>query len=333
MSKKMFLLIAAAISLLFVSVLWQAAEANIYALVEKTTANIIGRPFNQTPTRDAAGIPMQIYSTGETHYNPLFIASEAQEANLQRRLGGSPERFILLTDWLLDNVTVMDSIALMQYTFPYPKYKQEVPWSSALTQAFSMNALAMRAGMERNLETLAIAEKMLHSLRPGYAGLSHAIADSIIWFMEYPAQTPYYALSGMMNTLLELHAYHDLTRDPLALDLFNAGFNALLLKLPEFDYHGYSYYDLSGNKAGRGYHQRHIKLLNKLMDVKRDSTLLHYRNRWQRADSYPVVWQMLFNPRPKRVAAFSLSFLALTALLYLLLVWTQRSGKSDPEHS
>lgn len=333
MPKRLFILIAAAISLLFVSVLWQAAEANIYNLVEKVAANVFGRPFNQTSTRDAAGIPMQTYNTGETHYNPLFIASEAQEANLQRRLGGSPDRFILLTDWLLENVTVMDSIALMQYTFPYPKYNLEAPWSSALTQAFCMNALIARAGMDRNLETLAIAEKMLNSLRPGYAGLSYAITDSIIWFMEYPAETPHYALSGMMNTLLELHAYHDLTRDPLALELFNAGFYALLLKLPEFDYHGYSYYDLNGNKAGRGYHQRHIKLLSKLMDIRQDSILLYYRNRWQRADSYPVVWQMIYNPRPKRIAAFTLSFLALTALLYLLLVWTQRSEKSDPEHS
>lgn len=333
MSKKIILLIACTLSLLFVSVLWQFAEPNIYYLAESIAAKVFGKPFNQTNTTDDQGIPMVIYNNGETHYNPLFIARDAVAANVERQLEDKPGNFVLLTDWLLKNVVVQDSIALMQYTFSFPKYNQEAPWSSALTQAVAMNAIAARAGMERNIETLDIARKMLYSLVPGKAGLSYAISDTIIWFMEYPAETPYYALSGMMNTVIHLHDYYELTRDPLAKKLYEAGRNAVLLKIPEFDYHGYSYYDLNGSKTGRGYHQGHIKRLNRLLEIEDDSILRYYRDRWQRADSYPVIWQMLFNPRPKRIAAFTLSFLALAALLYLLLVWTQRSEKNDPEHS
>lgn len=333
MSKRSLILIAAAISLLFVSVMWQFAEPKIYFWAERVAATIFGKPFNQTSTQDPRGIPMQIYNTGETHYNPLFIAHDAQDANVSRRMGAKPDRFILLSDWLLENIVEMDSIALIQYDFDYPKYKQKAPWSSALTQAVTMNAIAARAGMERNLQMLNLARKMLESLKPGAAGLSYALSDSVVWFMEYPAQTPYYALSGMLTTLLELYYYYDQTRDPLAMELFNHGYNAVLQKLPEFDYHGYSYYDLNGSKAGRGYHQRHIKQLGRLMEIRDHNVLRYYRNRWQHADSYPVLWQMLFNPRPKRIAAFTLSFLALACLLYLLLAATQKSGKIDPEHS
>ena len=333
MSKKLILLLASLISLLFVSVVWQVAEIQIYSVAEQLKAGIFGSPFNQTTVRDEQNIPMQLYNNGEKHYNPLFIASEALKANDRRKLGADSDVFITLTNKLLSQIVLRDSLAFLSYDFDYPKYNQKAPWASALTQSVGMNALAARAGMDRDLQTLTIAEKMLNSLKPGKGGLSFALSDSSTWFMEYPADEPYYSLSGMMSTLLHLHKYYELTRNPLAMELFEAGFSALKSKLPEFDYHGYSYYNLAGDKAGRMYHKRHIMLLRKLMELKQDPVLLAYRERWQRADSYPVIWQMLLNPRPRRIAAFMLSFLALAALLYLLLAWSHRSGKIDPEHS
>ncbi|MCK9556425.1 MAG: D-glucuronyl C5-epimerase family protein [Candidatus Cloacimonetes bacterium] len=333
MPKKYIIIIACVVSLLFVSVVWQVAETKIYSMAEQLAATIFGRPFNQLTVRDEQNIPMQLYNDGEKHYNALFIASEALDENDRRLLGEGSEHFVTLTDKLLDMVSIRDSIPYLYYDFDYPKYNQKAPWASALTQSVGMNALANRAGMDRNLEVLGIAENMLRSLDPDVADLSIALSDSSIWFMEYPAETPYFSLSGMMSTLLHLHKYQELTKNPLAQELFDKGFCALTAKLPEFDYHGYSYYNLDGTKAGRMYHQRHIMLLGKLLEIRQDKVLRYYRDRWQHADSLPIIWQMLLNPRPRRIAAFVLSFLALTALLYLLLAWTQKSGKSDPEHS
>jgi hypothetical protein len=59
MSKRSLILIAAAISLLFVSVMWQFAEPKIYFWAERVAATILGKPFNQTSTQDPRGIPMQ----------------------------------------------------------------------------------------------------------------------------------------------------------------------------------------------------------------------------------------------------------------------------------
>lgn len=333
MPKKHLIIVSLIVSLLFISLLWQVAEPQVYAVAEVVRAKVFGKPFNQIYIQDKNGIPMQWYSNGDKEYNPLFIASEAQELNIERKLGGNPQRFIQLTDWLIKNTVVNDSVAYMYYHFSYPKYKQEAPWISALTQSVGMNAFADRAAMDRNIETLSIAEKLLYSLKPNVTGVSVALSDSSIWFMEYPHEKPYFALSGMMSTLLELNKYYHSTGNPFAKELFDKGYRALIEKLPEYDYHGYSYYDLAGTKAGRGYHQRHIKKLSNLMEIKPHNTLLYYRNRWQRSDSYPVLWQMLFNPRPLRITAFFLSFLALAVFVYLLLAWTQRKGKNDLEHN
>lgn len=196
-----------------------------------------------------------------------------------------------------------------------------------------MNALAQRAGVDRNLDTYLLATKALRTLTPEAGTLSYELPDSSLWFMEYPAETPFYSLSGMISTLIELHKYHELTGDAVALQLFQRGYRGLLQKLPEFDYHGYSYYNLRGVKAGRVYHQRHIKRLALLNEINPDPVLQYYHDRWQKADRLPVIWQMLLNPRPKRILGFLIPWLALWGFSYYLLTAKSKMAQSVPEHS
>lgn len=333
MKKKYIAISSALVALLFISVIWQVAELKIYETAESLSMRIFGRSIYCSTVFDEEGIPMLLCSKNETHYNPLFVARAAQEANLQRKLSGEDADFIKLTDWLLDNVSETDSTALAIHDFAVPKYGQEAPWSSALTQSVAMLVLAERAAYQRDLDIYSLASRALYSLRPGAAGLSHAISDSSYWYMEYPADEPYYVLNGMLSVLLNLHKYHKLTNDPLALELYKKGLNAVRTKLPEFDYHGYSYYDLVGNKAGRAYHQYHIKSLNEILALENDPTLREYRDRWQRSDGHPVLWQMMLNPRPLRILAFSLAFLTIWLICYLVLVSSQRTAPDDPDHS
>jgi hypothetical protein len=332
-NKRHIILLSALLALLFVSAIWQFGEADIYRGIEKIRSKLLGSSFNQITVYDEDGIPMQLYPNKERHYNPLFVAREAQRANLQRLSGEDRQDFVKLTDWLLFNMAQTDSTAVVQYYFPYPKYNQEVPWSSALAQAVSISVLLERAAMDRDLEIYATARRGLHSLLPGKAGLGYAISDSSYWYMEYPADQPYYVLNGMLSVLQHLHYYHDLTRDPLALEMYEKGLRAVKAKLPDYDYHGYSYYDLAGSKAGRHYHQLHIRLLNQMLEIEDDPILRHYRDRWQKHDSYPVLWQMIFNPRPKRITAFTLAFISLWLLISLTLAWSARRAPSDPEDS
>ncbi|MFA5614748.1 MAG: hypothetical protein GX106_04290 [Candidatus Cloacimonetes bacterium] len=333
MSRNYVIFFSLAIALIFVSVLWQVMEPQILSVADKAAHKLFKRPFHQVTIYDDDGIIMQNYNKHGNQYNPLFIANEALTQNLYRKAGLGDESFIKHTNWLINNVVVNDSVALMQYKFDYPDYNLKAPWSSALTQSVAMNAIAVRAAADRDEDTYLIAQKMLYSLKPGVAGLSVALSDSNVWFMEYPAEEPYFVLDGMLGTLIKLHDYHDLTHDPLAGELFDKGFNALAEKLPEFDYRGYAYYHLGGLKAGRAYNQRYITQLEKLLEVRYHPTLMIMRNRWLKYDGYPVIWQMIMNPRPKRILAFSLAFLATWALTFVLLARTQRKEPDDPEHS
>ncbi len=333
MKSKKIIISSGVLALLFVMLLWQFAELRIYSTVEDLSVRILGRSIHSSTILDEEGIPMQLYSNNEIHYNPLFVARAAQRANLQRKSTGDAEDFVKLTDWLLANVAETDSTAVAVYDFAFPKYGQEAPWGSALAQSVVMLVLAERAACQRDLEILSTARRTLYSLRPGAAGLSLALSDSSYWYMEYPADEPYFVLNGMLSVLLNLHHYHELTHDPLALSLYEKGLNAVREKMPEFDYHGYSYYDLAGSKAGRKYHQYHVQILTEILKFENDPTLRTYRDRWQKSDGHPVLWQMALNPRPKRILAFSLSFLTVWLICYLILAWTQKTEPSDPEHS
>lgn len=309
------LLFAALFSLIIVSLIWQFAEVPISLFAERGVAVLSGKPFNQIRVLDHAGIPQQLYRDGKRHYNPLFIAVEASDAYHS----GDTSTFLKLSDWLLEHIEETDSTAFVSYSFDYPVYQQKAPWHSALTQAVVMVCLAQRAEQEQDPRLPELSAKLLNTLKPASAKLSYEIAPGALWFMEYPAPQPYYSLSGMISTLIKLIEYHELTGDDSALELFDRGLQGLWMKLPEFDYHGYSYYNLAGLKAGRMYHQRHIQRLAELHKYSGDPMVLHYRERWQKADRLPVLWQFIFNPRPKRILAFSLAWLGFWMLISLIL--------------
>jgi hypothetical protein len=300
----------------------------------QVSAKLFGKPLSQIASFDESGIPMRSLGKKESHYDPLLVARAAHEANLHRQLsGGNDADFLLLTDWLLAQINETDSTCFIDYRFDLPEYGQKAPWQSALSQAALMNVLAARAGMQRDLNIYSKAQRTLNTLSPKAAGLSFALSDSSYWYMQYPSPEPDYVLSGMINVLLELHRYYDQTNYPLAKTLYDNGMRALKQKLPEFDYHGYSYYDLKGHKASRGQHQAHIKLLSKVLEFGEDSQILQMRNRWQKADSYPVFWQMMMVPQPLRILAYVLALLAMWLISYLLLSAPQRKVPDDPEHS
>lgn len=333
MSRKHIAIFSGVLSLLFISVIWQVAEMQIHSALRRVSAQLFGRPFSEISTLDEMGIPMQSSAQKEACYDPLLVARAAQTADLKRRLEDDDTDFMLLTDWLLAHLYETDSACYIDYTFDLPRYGQKAPWQSALSQAVLMNVLAARAGMQRDLKIYGQARCTLSSLSPDVADLSFAISDSSYWYMQYPADQPEYRLSGMMQVLIELQRYYVQTRDPLAKSLYDKGLHALRQKLPEFDFHGYSYSDLRGHKASRTEHQSHIQLLTKLLEFQEDDLLLGMRNRWQKADSYPVLWQMVLVPRPLRILIFALALIALWLLSYLLLASTQRKVPSDPEHS
>ncbi|MDD3534586.1 MAG: D-glucuronyl C5-epimerase family protein [Candidatus Cloacimonetes bacterium] len=334
MSRRFVLILSGVLALFTVSLIWQFAETDVQLAAEKVWGFLTGKPINQTSSKDLSGLPMQRYSDGKKHYNPLFISRDAKEAFFLRDDPKMQKRFIQYTDWLLQHAVETDSTLDIYYEFDYPKYGQKEPWQSALAQASLMNALLQRAGYERDLDIYTKAYKALNSLRPELGKVAVALNDSSYWYMEYPAEEPYFSLSGMITTLLELNYYYKKTEDPLALELFEKGYNSVIYLIPLYDFGGgYTYYNLKGVKSGRMYHQKLVKRVEALNKLKPANELRYYADRWTMADSYPVLWQLIRNPKPKRILLFSFTFILLWTGYFLLLGGAHNKAKDALAYS
>lgn len=303
------------IGLILHALIWQFAEGRMLSFGEKLMAWVSGKPFNQTPTFDAAGVPIQIYREQGLQYNPLFIAVQANEDFTELGDPKKRERFILLTNWLIEHADVSDSLLYMTYHFDWPDFELYAPWHSALTQAVVMTTFFHRYEIEQDSLWLSYSRMAFNTLKPP-SKLVKRLSDDAIWFMEYPSESCPFAMGGMISVMLNLHKYHQNTGDAEAYELFNQAYAGLLQKIAEFDYYGFSLYSTDGPKTGRSYHQLYIHRLEQISAIRSHPKLDYYRKRWQIRDRYPVVLQLFFNPRPLRVLAFVLSFLMLEALFW-----------------
>ncbi len=312
--------VSLALALIISSLIWQFGETRIQAMGEQAFSLLTGRPYNQIEKTDAQGIPYQLYREQGARYNPLFIARRAQELALETDPASEAE-FRKLSDWLLAHSTLVDSSLVCYYDFDLPGLGLKAPWPSALAQAVILNVFRNRAVLERDALWVSRTRAILRSLQVNAdLGLSSNLADDQIWWWEYPGTDSLFVLNGMISVLFELWDYSQFSADPRAASLFDQGYQAVLQKLPEFDFHGYSRYAAGREMAGRLYHQKHIAQLQRLNRIKPSPLLQKYARRWLFHDRLPFPWQLVFNPRPWRVLGFIITWLVIAVLTYLMLV-------------
>jgi len=315
------------IALVLHGLLWQLAETKLLKLGEQTSDLLLGRPVNQNQHLDRRGIPYQSYADGSQRYNPLFVASLANQVYEQLTDTGAEQHFIRLCDWLMENSMERDGALWLPYGFEYPLFGMKVPWYSALAQAEAMTACARRWKHSNDPIWLQRSQAFARSLQPpSELTITMSINNMEdprfqgrdgLWFMEYPGNMAPYVLNGHAAVLLELHRTHQLTPDPKLTILFERGFLGLTEALPRFDRKGFSLYSAEGELAGRVYHQKHLMQLRQLLSIKTHPILEQYLKRWTKSDRLPVLIQLVYNPRPRRILAFALS---------LVLIWLLCAG-------
>ncbi|NMD12882.1 MAG: hypothetical protein GYA77_04965 [Candidatus Cloacimonetes bacterium] len=299
------------------ALIWQVAEPKMQAWGERAVTLLTGRPLNQTRRFDERGIPIQLYRDLGLQYNPLFVAAQANRDYQRRKDPARRASFLKLTDWLLEHSEVEEGRLWLPYRFDLPRLGLRAPWCSALAQARSMLAFARRYELTAQDDWLQNSVMAMRTLAPG-SSLTRRLPDGSLWFQEYPGEGQPFVLNGMLAILLCLWDTYKITGQEEAHRLFEAGYAGLLARLGEFDYRGFSYYDLNGGIASRNYHQKHISYLRKLNRIKPHPELKKYTVRWQAHDLLPVGLQLFYNPRPKRIAAFLLSLAGCVGIGWLL---------------
>lgn len=288
-------------------------ELKLLKLGESAGELIMGRPFVRRQHTDAKGIPYQHYADGSKQYNPLFVASAALDEYQKLPSAKAAARFEALCDWLAQNATSRDSSLWLPYNFPYPKFDLQAPWYSALAQAEALHAFSLRWQHTKDPVWLTRRKALAYTLLPP-SPLALPLPGDAIWYVEYPSKTAPYVLNGHCAVLLHLYQSNQIQPDPLLQKLFDQGYQALIPNIQRFDHHGFSLYSEKGELAGRLYHQRHIDQMNRLNQIRPHPSLQKYYRIWQSTDRMPVIIQHFYNPRPKRIALFIISFL----LIWLL---------------
>lgn len=261
------------------------------------------QPEFKPPDVDENGIPVNDYSkkllirgVSGRHYNPLTVSHwvlGAFDDYLRTGSQADYQLFLRRADWLVDNLHVTPNGAGYWYYHVDwgPPYNVKAPFASAMAQGFGLSGL-MRAyqctGRQAYKDT---AEKALQSFEVSVydGGVRSQDEFGNVFYEEIPSIPPHHILNGHIFALFGLHDYYRATQSAQAKALFEAGAEAVLNRLPDFDAGFWSKYSLDPNPNLRNhwnvaspiYQSVHIDQLRFLSKITGNETFDQWANRWE----------------------------------------------------
>jgi hypothetical protein len=140
-----------------------------------------------------------------------------------------------------------------------------------------------------NTKYLELARMILNSffVEVKDGGVTYKTPNGGWWYEEYGGNRSSATgiLSGMMSTVLGIHDYYDLTKDPDAKYIFDQGVLALTKSLSRYDYkNGTSMYDdLLGHVASPYFLKANVNMLGQLYDLTKQGVFKVYHDKWQKS--------------------------------------------------
>lgn len=272
------------------------------------------QPITPSIMLDKSRVPIVNYGDNiGLQRNPLTIAHFAlsyYNDYIKYGNGTSREAFLNNANWLLNNSTphgnriILEyrltyppysllnttiphgNYSILEYKFPYPPYGLDAPWRSALAQSDALQVLIRADEIVGNGKYHELAKMVLNSffVEVKDGGVTYKTPNSGWWYEEYAGNrsTGTGILSGMMYTLLGIHDYYSLTKDPDAKYLFDQGVLALSKNLSRYDYkNGTSPYDdLLGHVASPHFLKANVDMLRQLYDLTKQDVFKLYHDKW-----------------------------------------------------
>lgn len=190
--------------------------------------------------------------------------------------------------YLLVNRTLSQgNYSILEYKFQYPLFGLDSPWGSALAQAQALPVLIRAHDITGNARYLELAKMILNSfyVEVKDGGVTYKTPNDGWWYEEYAGNRSVGTgiLSGMMHTVLGIHDYYNLTKDPAAKYLFDQGVLALTKNLPRYDYKNgtSSYNDLLGHVASPDRLKINVNLLAQLYALTKQEVFKLYQDKWE----------------------------------------------------
>ena len=195
--------------------------------------------------------------------------------------------FFKSVNWLIDHAIDKGNYSVFEYQYPYPPYDLPSGWRDAMAQGRGIQIMTSAHKITNDEKYIDESKKLLNAffvdVKDG--GVTHKSENEGWWYEHYAHENgkKTRVLNAMMTTLLDLKKYYEYTKDPESKFLFEQGLIALKKEIPNYDYDGFSYYNILGDSYTK-YHKIHIKLTGELYEVTNEEIFKKYNEKWKSCD-------------------------------------------------
>jgi len=211
----------------------------------------------------------------------------------------SKKLLINCANWLAENAKLHDDYAILEYQFPWPRYDLKKPWRSGMAQGLAIQALILAHKITHKRRYIEMSKILLKSFfyEVKERGVTYKSKDDKGWWYEEFAENDCKisrVLNGMMYGVLGIYEFFEYTHDKEAKFLFDKGIIELKRILPQYDFEGFSYYDILGHPANK-YHSIHISQLQRLFEITKEEIFRKYAEKWKMVDYYKYRTRQIFS--------------------------------------
>ncbi len=240
---------------------------------------------------DKNGIPMFKYLDEiPATYHPTAICQYALglydclfDSNFKN--GEIKRKFLTQADWLVNNKTIRNGMALWLFHYPDKTYKLSPPWYSAMTQGEAISVLCRAYTLDGDEKYISTSEEALipFELPVSKGGVINRF-QNIPVYEEFPVQKVTGVLNGAIFSLFGLYDLSLINKDSNARFLFENGVENIIQLLKFYDLGYWSRYDLYNypivNPASYTYHNLHIEQLKALYILTGREIFREYSEKW-----------------------------------------------------
>jgi len=255
----------------------------------------INSSLGRTYTVDENGIPFVNFDEisgieigKQRHYIIVYrYANNYYKDFIENGNETSKALFFNNVNWLIDHAVDKGNYSVFEYQYPYPPYDFPVGWRDAMAQARGMLIMTSAHKITGDEKYLDVAKKLLNAffvdVKDG--GVTYMSENDGWWYEHYAHENGKEprVLNGMMTTMLSLQKYYEYTNDPDSKILFDQGLIALKNEIPNYDYDGFSYYNILGDSYYK-YHRIHIKLTDEMYEATNEEIFKQYNEKWKSCD-------------------------------------------------
>jgi hypothetical protein len=175
-----------------------------------------------------------------------------------------PDKLKALLDRLVALRATRGSYTTWEYYFPFGRGR--APWVSGMAQATALQALARASRVLGDPSYLEVAREALGAFQAAPPEGVRVFADGGSHYLIYSFDSHLRVLNAFLQSLIGLFDYAQISGDPVAHELFDAGDRAARVEVPRYDTGAWSLYSLGGGESNLDYHRLVTDFLGRLCD-------------------------------------------------------------------